>query len=508
VVWFFLTPLAYGGAPGLVLHLTRLVLLVPVARIAGPMLGEALRPLLYGLVGFVLVDQMREILEVVPALERTVLAFQCAAGAAALLWLSRDLDRLAGKPGRRDLTRPVFDTARRVGLLLLLAALAANVLGYVRLARLLYLGTAHGAYAGVVLYTLAQVVEGLIVLSLGTWAAQALHVVQRHRRVILRRARRLVRVGMTVFWAGWVLRSFSILDDVLDGLGTALRAHLTIGQINLSLGDLVAFAITLWATFLISRLLRVVLEDEFFPRMHLGRGVPYAVASFSSYTVLLVGFFVALAAAGIGFDRLAVVAGALGVGVGFGLQSIVNNFVSGLILLFERPIQIGDVVQLGDVLGTVRRIGLRSSILHTSEGAEIIVPNANLIAQQVVNWTLSDRKRRIDLAVGVAYGTDPEQVLALLIRVARGQSDVLDEPEPSALFMGFGDSALNFELRAWTGNLEDCLKVRSGLAVAVNRALAEAGIEIPFPQRDLHVRSVDPVATALPLPGRKTGSGT
>jgi potassium-dependent mechanosensitive channel len=182
-----------------------------------------------------------------------------------------------------------------------------------------------------------------------------------------------------------------------------------------------------------------------------------------------------------------VLAGAFGVGIGFGLQNIVNNFISGLILLYERPIQIGDTVEVGSLTGEVKRIGIRSSTLRTFQGAEVIVPNANLIAEQVVNWTLSDRQRRIELPVGVAYGTDPQRVLAILLDVAKASSEVLEDPPPLALFRGFGDSALNFELRVWTG-LATYLEVHSRIAIAVNAALREAAIEIPFPQRDLHIK--------------------
>jgi len=191
------------------------------------------------------------------------------------------------------------------------------------------------------------------------------------------------------------------------------------------------------------------------------------------------------------FSRVALFAGAFSVGIGFGLQNVVNNFVSGLILLFERPIQIGDMVEVGGLLGEVRRIGARSSTVRTVDGAEVIVPNSNLISEQVVNWTLSDRRRRIIVDVGVAYGSDPETVLGILRSVAEANSSVLDEPAPEALFQEFGDSALNFRLRAWIPRFEESFEINSRLCVAINDALRDAGIAIPFPQRDLHVRSVE-----------------
>jgi small-conductance mechanosensitive channel len=200
---------------------------------------------------------------------------------------------------------------------------------------------------------------------------------------------------------------------------------------------------------------------------------------------------IAVSAAGIDLSKFALLAGALGVGIGFGLQNIVNNFISGLILIFERPIQIGDVIELSELRGTVNRIGIRSSTIRTFSGAEVIVPNANLISNEVVNWTLSDKMRRIEIPVGVAYGSDPNQVLGILKTLARNHESVLKVPEPFVLFRGFGDSSLDFELRFWTGDFNTWMELQTQVTLLVHDALKGAGIEIPFPQRDLHIKSSD-----------------
>ena len=206
--------------------------------------------------------------------------------------------------------------------------------------------------------------------------------------------------------------------------------------------------------------------------------------------VLILGF--AFAAAALGFDanRFTLLAGAFGVGIGFGLQTIVNNFISGIILLTEQPVQVGDTIEMGPVFGEVQRIGIRSSTVRSFQGAEVIVPNADLISQQVTNWTLSDRRRRVEIPVGVAYGSDPTRVLEILSDVTAGSAEILSTPEPYTLFTGFGDSSLNFEVRAWTDNFDQFLRVKSAVSIGISEALAEAGIKIPFPQRDLHVRSL------------------
>jgi small-conductance mechanosensitive channel len=220
----------------------------------------------------------------------------------------------------------------------------------------------------------------------------------------------------------------------------------------------------------------------------------------------------ALGALGVDLTRLTILAGAFGVGIGFGLQSVVNNFVSGLILLFERPIHVGDVVEVGELGGEVRRIGMRASIVRTGQGAEIIVPNAQLITERLTNWTLSDRLRRIDLPVGTAYGTPPQKAIALLEAVAAGHPGILRNPAPTALCTGFGDSSINFELRAWTSQFERWSQMRSELAVAVYDAVRDAGMSFPFPQREVRLLRDGPDASAAtpvasqPLPGGSGGT--
>jgi small-conductance mechanosensitive channel len=179
--------------------------------------------------------------------------------------------------------------------------------------------------------------------------------------------------------------------------------------------------------------------------------------------------------------------GALGVGIGFGMQGVVNNFISGLILLFERPIHVGDVVELGAVQGVVRRIGIRASAVHTWQGADIIVPNSQLVTEKVTNWMLTDQLRRIDLPVGVNYGAVPQHVIALLEGVARAHPQVLSDPPPRAFFTGYGDSAINFTLFAWPDHFNNWGQVKSDLTAAVYEAVSAAGMSFPFPQREVRV---------------------
>jgi len=226
------------------------------------------------------------------------------------------------------------------------------------------------------------------------------------------------------------------------------------------------------------------------------RGAQEAIVTLSGYVGMIIAAIIGLSLAGFSFTNLAIIAGALSVGIGFGLQNIVNNFISGIILLFERPIRTGDWIVVGNTEGYVRKISIRSTQIETFDRADVIVPNSELISNQVTNWMLRDPWGRVIIPVGVAYGTDVEKVRELLLQAAREHpliiTDGLRVSPPRVLFRGFGDSSLNFELRCFIRNVDQRLATLSDLNFAIEKALREANIQIPFPQRDLHLRSVDP----------------
>jgi potassium-dependent mechanosensitive channel len=269
-----------------------------------------------------------------------------------------------------------------------------------------------------------------------------------------------------------------LLNPALAKIGDLLNAKVGMGSLELSLGRLLAFAITAWAAFLVSKFLRFLLEEDVYHRFRLERGLPYAISTMLHYSILLVGFVVALGALGIDLTKITILAGAFSVGVGFGLQNVINNFVSGLILLFERPIKIGDVIEIEGTVGEVRRIGIRACVIRTGQGSEIIVPNGALISNQVTNWTFSDRARAIEVSVNVLPGANSQRVVELLRTTATSEPGVASEPAPQVYVVNFSAGAVTFQLRAWTDRYQDWARVRSDLAVAVNSALVEERIAI------------------------------
>jgi potassium efflux system protein len=243
-----------------------------------------------------------------------------------------------------------------------------------------------------------------------------------------------------------------------------------------------------------------LLEIAVLQHLPIEAGVRFAIITICRYVLGIIGLVLAFQAVGVSWDKVQWLAAAITVGLGFGLQEIFANFVSGLIILLERPMRVGDTVTVGDITGTVTRIHMRATTITDWDRKELVVPNREFITGRLVNWTLSDRILRLVVPVGVAYGSDTQKAADLLMKVAREHPDVLDDPEPSVIFMDFGASSLDLELRAFIPTVEVLLKVRHDLHMAIDRAFREAGIEIAFPQHDVHIRSIRP---ALRLEGSK-----
>lgn len=267
-----------------------------------------------------------------------------------------------------------------------------------------------------------------------------------------------------------------------------------------SLGD---SAFTLWSVlYIVLLLLSLVVLVKWINRLLIRRllakrihdiGTQDAVAKLVQYVLVVVGFFVILQTSGIDLSALTVLMGTLGIGVGFGLQHIVGNMVSGLVILLERPIKVGDRIEVGNVQGDVVGISLRATTVVTNENVSIIVPNSEFTTMRVVNWSYTSPKVRLDFPVGVGYGSDAETVKQVMLEVADKQLGILKDPAPNVLLDSFGESSLNFILRIWTSEFTQRPGVlRSEVNFALLKKFKERGIQIPFPQRDVHIRTMPP----------------
>lgn len=292
--------------------------------------------------------------------------------------------------------------------------------------------------------------------------------------------------GLLGIWAT-VLPALGVANDIrlwtgvesVDGVRAA-RA--------VTLWNLVLFIVFIAAGFVAAYNIRGVLEIGPFQRLNLTPGSRYAIDTIIGYFLIGTGIVAGFLQLGVDWSKLQWIIAALGVGLGFGLQEIVANFISGLIILFERPVRVGDIVTIGELDGSVTNIAIRATTIKDFDNREVLLPNKSIITENVTNWTLRDSVLRITIDIGVAYGSDIEAVRSLLLKVAEDENDVLETPEPRAYFMSHGDSSLDFELRVFISNPRKRFRVRDELNTAINAALTETGVEIPFPQRDIHVK--------------------
>ncbi len=471
-------PSVYAQAPRLIQALMGTVTLIPTVAVLRRLLQRGSYPILNALVILYFVGILRVLAAPLPVLARFIFLGQVLGGAVFLVWVLRSWRPPAEAVETHGLIWRTIRATAKIGLVLLPVAFLANIFGYVNLGNLLGIIFLKSVYIAAALYTVIRIIEGLIIIALQVRPLGSLRVVSLHRPMLQRRTCRLLELLAFLFWLNVLLNFFGLRKSLIASIEAALNANLAIGPFNITLGGILAFLITVWASFLISRFLRFVLEEDVYHHFHLARGIPYAISTMLHYAILLVGFFVALGALGIDLTKLTILAGAFSVGIGFGLQNIINNFVSGLILLFERPIKVGDVIDVGGHVGEVTRIGIRASVIRTADGSEIIVPNGSLISSQVTNWTLSDRKRAVEVSVNVASGADPQRVVELLKSTAAAHPGVAKEPSLKVYITNFSAGAITFQLRAWIDRYEDLAQLRSDLSLAVNNALAREKIAI------------------------------
>ena len=301
--------------------------------------------------------------------------------------------------------------------------------------------------------------------------------------------------GFQLCWLLWgvllvitLVLAWSGTETVFSGLLKVLRFPVSVGASNFTLMGLLSAALILFFTHLLIRLWRYILSNRILARSGLETGLQHSMTSITVYLLWGVGVLAALHAFGLSSTSLTVAFGALGIGLGFGLQNIFNNFISGIILLFERPIQVGDSVEINGIWAEVKKIRFRSTVVQTFDNASLIIPNSEFISSQVTNWSFRDLTLRIKITVGVAYGSDIERVRSSLLEIAGRTEKVLAYPRPDVLFSDFGDSALIFVLRVWT-DVDNMLKVGTAIRFEIDRVFREHNIEIAFPQRDIHIRS-------------------
>lgn len=409
---------------------------------------------------------------------QALLALAVIAVASALLW---SLGRLLGRSTAADVPRLLAGVLRGLGLL----AVVAVLFGFSALARALI----DPLLITLWLIGLAIVLHRLISLLLAQLGRVLAHTPAdaegpQAKLMSIAVAGLLTLLLAPVVAVAWGARAADLADAIL-----ALRDGVVLGGVRISLTTVLVVVVAFGFGLFLTRWVQRVLRDEVLPNTRIDRGGQTAIVTGFGYLGVLFSALLALSLADISLASLAIVAGALSVGIGFGLQAIVSNFVSGLILLIERPIKEGDLVQVAGIQGYVRKIAVRATRIETLEGHDLIVPNADLITGVVRNMTLTTASGRIDVGLSLGFDADLPRASAILLEVARAHSAVLAHPAPAVLITGMGDSCVTLELRVFVLDLGRSLSVRSDLYIASLAALASAGMAVPYPVRDLRTKT-------------------
>jgi len=405
-----------------------------------------------------------------------------------LLWLQRNKNRYDESPRRP--WQSIYIALSGPLLTLAVLAIVANVIGYGIVARVVNRGVLFALITGLLLVAMYQSTGSIIFHFMDTKFAKNSFIIKENGRLIFDRIIKILRSVILLLYAFYCLRFFLLWEVATDLFDSVWAFGYTFGTVNLTIGDLVSVFFTIVVFWLIANFVQIIMRRELFPRLRLPRGIGNAIASITHYSLIVLGVFLALAGAGFEVKHLGFLVGALGVGIGFGLQTIINNFLSGLILIFERPITVDDVIEVDGTLGIVTSIGIRASKIRQYNGDEMIIPNADLISKKVTNRTLSDTKRRYTMDFETNRDADPDRVIAIISEAAQSVEGILSDPPAKGYFKGMGEQSIKFYVNYWgSGNFLDLM---SGVEQAVYEALDREGINMPVAiQIEIHKKNKD-----------------
>jgi small-conductance mechanosensitive channel len=466
----------------------QVVAVAAMIRVTLPLIPQSLAGALYGLGCLFAVDTVRQSFIGTSLTEQIILVGESLGGIVLVIWLHRanHLGCLTWRQ-RKIADLPAFRAVVAVVVVLLAVAALAGIFGYLHLSRLITPGLFALSTLAFGFYATYKLASGVVGVLLRVRPIALLRMVQHHCELVERRVCHLLAWLATFAWLARSLEYLGFLKPLIAGGRVLLSVRLERGSIGVSVEGVLAFVLAILLAYLASRFIRFALDEDVHTRMQTAPGLSYALSTLLHYALLSLGLLLGLGFLGVDLTKVTVLVSAFGVGIGFGLQSIVNNFASGLILLVERPISSQDAVEIGGLSGTVQHIGIRATIVRTADGADTIVPNSQFVSEKVVNWTLTDRRRRIRVTVGLNYGSPPEEAIRMLIAVAHAHPGVLRDPPPRALLVNYGDSAIDYELRVWTDQFDQATQIQSELAAAVYDATQAAGMSFPFPQREVRL---------------------
>jgi small-conductance mechanosensitive channel len=477
-----------GLAPAIFLDIISLVAVIVLFSLSKNIFGKVVVNFIKQFIIFWISVKIVDILTAPSLISRTILLFSSV---YFLFWLLRfhEKKELEKYIKNTIIARKLLDYYLKLVVVCTVISIICTVFGYMNLALYTSGLIVKITLLVVFLYLWNPLLKRFFLLFLDESYLKSRKIICDNKEAILKTTFRIINILTYAVFIDSFLTLMSFIKPFTDWFVSTINNEISIGSLTFSLWSIALFVIIIIISTFLSKVIQVFLQEEVLVKTDLERGFPETISMLVKYLIVGIGYFVAITSLGFEMSQLTIIFGALSVGIGFGLQNIFNNLVSGLILIFSRPIRIDDTIEINSMVGTVNSIGIRSSNVRTFDGAEVIIPNGNLISNEVINWTLSDQRRRILVMVGVAYGSDVRQVSDLLKAILQENNQVMKLPEPMILFDEFADSSLNFKLLFWTENIADWMRVKSNVLFEINDAFTKENIEIPFPQRDIHMRS-------------------
>ena len=470
----------YAEQPQSVKDMVVFIIFIPVMRIILLVLHTKIRPYLFSYFFLIFLDLLqRNALN--DFLDDRLLLITIDLGMIALIVLfikNRVVEHL-----EMGFLKNLFYKSLPLMVLLLVVSIIANINGMAYLSERITHGLFVAIQSSIIFYALTIILSGYVIILLRRRIAIVSNLLDKYADKIERNVTLFIKLFMVLWWLKILIRTLGFESQFNTLIEETLAQSWVVGTTTISVHALVSFVFILLGTWILARVVQLLLEVELFSRVHFSRGVPTAIATVSNYVIIISGLLIAISSLGVTTQQLALVFGALGVGIGFGLRNIIANFISGILMVFERPIQIGDTIEVDNTMGKVLHIGTRASSIKTFDGSEVIVPNERFISSKIINWTLSDERRRKELHIKVAFDSDIETVLEIMRSVALAHESVLKDPEPLPAFEGFGDYYLEFKLYYWLA--DNLIVAQSDVAIGVYKKLKEANIATPMPIQEL-----------------------
>jgi potassium efflux system protein len=392
-----------------------------------------------------------------------------------------------------DAQPPYADLILKVFIGMQALSLVLNISGRFSLAKIIGVTAVFNLWMVVILYFVVEIISEALYLQFQSQKDHSSLLDWVDYTVVETKFKKILFLLSSFIWLFFLAQNLNIDDAARDYLTDVLSQQRTVGGASFTFEGFVIFIAVIWLSSIISKII------SYFYDVSALRATDLSVLKKKNRTstllirlaVFSIGFLLAVAASGFPLDKITIIISAFGIGIGFGLQNIVNNLVSGLILAFEKPVQIGDIIEIDSRSGTIKEIGVRSSRIATADGAEVIIPNGDLISHHVINWTLSNSNRRIELIIGVAYGSDIDKVKGILKNLLCDREDIMTNPAPSVFLHNLNESSVDFRMFFWAADISTWLELKSRVLADIYITFDKEGIEIPFPTRDLHVHMDD-----------------